>query len=1534
MRSSERNSSTSSNVGSPIKRFFLSSSSKKKSGLKKKTSRPTKLTLSSNKSQKNIGEFFSGRSSTTPITSNNSKTTPRLRKCLFNNDSSIKSKTHSKNTSILDETSSSSFTYSSNFQRFVDVDILGQSSKLDLHANLEIVESVDAQPSTTKSENENESEKENSPKIHKSHSTAKLSDIEKEQQHPKALIKLHTAVVREVDGCLESVRENFSRPDGFYRFVEGDADERKEKVEYDLDDEDTCWLNLVRNTKINGIKNLNEDNFEMCMDRLEKMAAHLQLNSLKTNSGQIKSKHSEQLDDDDIFCSICLDDECQNSNVILLCDSCNLAVHQECYGVPLVPEGQWLCSWCQWEGSNRGKSTPRKSRCKSSKNVKFITGGDNDDDSVAVSDGNDGTCCLCPVVGGALKKTDNGKWAHVLCALWIPEVGFGSVEYLEPITKLSEVPTARHKLTCSVCKKKDVGACIQCMRKNCYTAFHIMCAQKVGTYMRIEQGVEDDDADSPTNIKKSFLCDIHKPEGAKPFLPMYENEDDDDDDDVSMEESVDASCRSKRQQSKIVPKSKSQCQLSNKKSANSQGSTKSKLNSKAGLNKSKSTSALVTSTVVLDLPTLSPNKLKEITKECLLTTTTTPPPSSSYSSSSLSSLHDVMEAVYNYWLLKRKSRNNIPLLKTYYTHLMSNHMPSKMGSTDDTKSAYDGLKDAKKLRNEMEKVRLLMELVRKREKLKLTMVKLKEQTINMKLNPWNAYLCKILDRLQTIDKCHVFAHPVAVDQVPGYKQKIKEPMDFSTMRSKVLTYKYETFEAFVRDFDLMVNNCLLFNSKHTVYHKSAVRMKKQSQHVLEEEKLRLQRFPRESLPASLANEEMGIPNFVTAHDDSDDKNNNDDDVVFKPSDNESKDNVVKICDDKNDDEENDETEISDNSKVVDRSRRNIIYSNEPIDVDNDNENDDDDNEDDDHNITLQKTCEKIQTGICRLSDWVKKQSRRGTKVESTNENGDDVKAGTCTDKVGVTDIYQNHADAVVNDASHGNSGGHENDDSDDDSLRDSTICYANDKNGNADVTCNNDDDGGGEMIMDENVNVCHTSASDSSNKDGDNIAKKNATADDDGDDDDDDDDCGIIIETIDLVREKMDGDDDGVKVGMSSSDQFFSEEIIVDDDETDDNKNVKSANDDDSNKIDDGDDLKCDGDSNDIVVETISIEDEEEICVIDKSDEEGEDGGASDDRVDEEVNDKEMLRNNILSRLDFINPESTDDAKSKSCVVDTYDNNGDHIIDDKLSFKNKIIDNSCCIGNVPSSSNSSCNNSNTNILESSINRVNFKKQTIVNFLTSLLTTVKNSSEADLQNNLKLEVKNENLTIDGNKIENVIGLNLNILPALRTFNKLMMLCSRNAVDDEEDEEEEEEEVATTATKNRENFTPNAKRQNPSDFTAPCSSFSLSSIATQNRKKFKTSKSFDMEKSKSANNKAQLNNNNNNNNVIYKAPRQVSEVPNSYSKSVTSMVKDEKVRGLEVRRTSDRPKTATHRYLIDDNLFFQSTFLVSSVLITIC
>ena len=48
-----------------------------------------------------------------------------------------------------------------------------------------------------------------------------------------------------------------------------------------------------------------------------------------------------------------------------------------------------------------------------------------------------------PHPGGAMKSTKSGqKWAHVACALWIPEVSIGSVERMEPITKIPNIPVS------------------------------------------------------------------------------------------------------------------------------------------------------------------------------------------------------------------------------------------------------------------------------------------------------------------------------------------------------------------------------------------------------------------------------------------------------------------------------------------------------------------------------------------------------------------------------------------------------------------------------------------------------------------------------------------------------------------------------------------------------------------------------------------------------------------------------------------------------------------------------------------------------------------------------------------------------------------------------------------------------------------------------------------------------------------------------------------------------------------------------------
>lgn len=62
-------------------------------------------------------------------------------------------------------------------------------------------------------------------------------------------------------------------------------------------------------------------------------------------------------------------------------------------------------------------------------------------------------------------------------------------------------------------------------------------------------------------------------------------------------------------------------------------------------------------------------------------------------------------------------------------------------------------------------------------------------------------------------------------QVPDYLEFIMHPMDFSTIKSKLEALKYRSVTDLEADFNLMINNCLLYNAKDTVFYQAAIRLK-------------------------------------------------------------------------------------------------------------------------------------------------------------------------------------------------------------------------------------------------------------------------------------------------------------------------------------------------------------------------------------------------------------------------------------------------------------------------------------------------------------------------------------------------------------------------------------------------------------------------------------------------------------------------------------------------------------------------------------
>ncbi|KAJ6545966.1 hypothetical protein B0H10DRAFT_1852773, partial [Mycena sp. CBHHK59/15] len=127
------------------------------------------------------------------------------------------------------------------------------------------------------------------------------------------------------------------------------------QVEYDMDEQGKSGMldavNAERQKK--QLDEISYEVFEVMIDCLEKEWFNLVLppSSLYQNDLNVcfKTKHTPkpglEFPSED-SCAICDDSEGENNNAIVFCDGCNVAVHQNCYGVPCIPEGQWLCRPC------------------------------------------------------------------------------------------------------------------------------------------------------------------------------------------------------------------------------------------------------------------------------------------------------------------------------------------------------------------------------------------------------------------------------------------------------------------------------------------------------------------------------------------------------------------------------------------------------------------------------------------------------------------------------------------------------------------------------------------------------------------------------------------------------------------------------------------------------------------------------------------------------------------------------------------------------------------------------------------------------------------------------------------------------------------------------------------------------------------------------------------------------------------------------------------------------------------------------------
>ncbi|XP_024136512.1 bromodomain-containing protein 1 isoform X1 [Oryzias melastigma] len=615
-------------------------------------------------------------------------------------------------------------------QRMVELEVDGRVHRLSIYDKLDVISDEDPVAQEIVECNSNKENNEKPPQVPVRSVRLKNNQQKKSAalttSHSTSSGSLLEPKVRQVEYNLPVVPK---RPAAFYKYTERTGEELDEEVEYDMDEEDCAWLELINEKrKSEGVSPVSHHLFEFLMDRFEK-------ESFLTSQDR---SNPQSLVDEDAVCCICMDGDGADSNVILFCDSCNIAVHQECYGVPYIPEGQWLCRHCL-----QCPSRPAQ-------------------------------CLFCPNQGGALKRTDDDRWGHVACALWVPEVGFSDTVFIEPIDGVRNIPPARWKLTCYLCKAKGAGACIQCDKINCYTAFHVSCAQQAGLYMKMEAVKEVAPSGAFTySVKKTAYCCSHMPEGCdrRPLNIYHE-----------------PCARSGACHERLEKKSKSK-------------SLQKKKPKRVEPEEEPAPEILVNSG-----PSITASSFDTILNQV-----------------AVQRKRPFVERVLNFWMLKRQSRNNVPLIRRLQAH----PQPPKAKQTDQKESSRalkEQLKVWHRLRHDLERARLLLELIRKREKLKREEMKLQQSVLEVQLNPFNILLRSVLSQLQEKDHYSIFAQPVSLKEVPDYLDHIKNPMDFSTMRSKIDAHGYRSLDEFEADFDLIISNCMSYNAKDTFFYKAAQRM--------------------------------------------------------------------------------------------------------------------------------------------------------------------------------------------------------------------------------------------------------------------------------------------------------------------------------------------------------------------------------------------------------------------------------------------------------------------------------------------------------------------------------------------------------------------------------------------------------------------------------------------------------------------------------------------------------------------------------------
>jgi len=195
-------------------------------------------------------------------------------------------------------------------------------------------------------------------------------------------------------------------------------------------------------------------------------------------------------------CAFCQGRETEE-DALVYCGRCKLCVHQGCYHITTLPEGEWYCEPCTdiLDVQSKGRATNGSRRKKGN--------------SSSSSSRNNPHCCVCSNRDDLALKRAAGKpghYIHLSCASFVTGPEFECVLTASPVSKVDSIPDVWYQQKCMFCRAW--GATVQCQYKKCVRCYHVPCGLREGSLFAIKEVKGEDGEES--YVYKDSVCPQHR----------------------------------------------------------------------------------------------------------------------------------------------------------------------------------------------------------------------------------------------------------------------------------------------------------------------------------------------------------------------------------------------------------------------------------------------------------------------------------------------------------------------------------------------------------------------------------------------------------------------------------------------------------------------------------------------------------------------------------------------------------------------------------------------------------------------------------------------------------------------------------------------------------------------------------------------------------------------------------------------------------------------------------------------------------------